>query len=98
MKESQIWTREFSQISSFSAFPNPGGTQTKLSYQLAEPSTVQITVVDVLGRIVWQFLPDTQQDAGSYEVAIDLSQWTKGICYCQLSTENMIKTINLSKK
>jgi len=89
---------ESRQITSFSVFPNPGGEQTKLRYQLSEPSTVQISVYDPLGRMVQQIVPATQQEEGTYDIQLDLSRWPKGMYYCQLTTGQLIKTVLLRKE
>ncbi|NQT26201.1 T9SS type A sorting domain-containing protein [candidate division KSB1 bacterium] len=49
-------------------FPNPFNPQTKISYKLAEQSSVTLNVYDVNGRLVSTLLRDLQQSSGSYSI------------------------------
>jgi len=49
-------------------FPNPFNPQTKISYKLAEQSSVTLNVYDVNGRLVSRLLQNIQQSPGSYSI------------------------------
>ena len=87
-----------SLVSSFNVFPNPAQNQTQVNYELLESSEVQITFYDPLGRMVKQILPATQQNRGKHKIEVDLSQWPKGMYYCQLMTGQIIKILPLRKE
>lgn len=50
------------------ASPNPFNPQTKISYQLAEASTVLLSVYDIQGRQVSGLIQGTRHSPGSYSV------------------------------
>jgi len=50
------------------AFPNPFNPQTKISYKLAEQTSVTLNVYDVNGRLVSRLLRNVQQSPGSYSI------------------------------
>ena len=49
-------------------YPNPFNPQTKISYKLAEQSSVTLNVYDVNGRLVSTLLRNVQQSPGSYSI------------------------------
>jgi hypothetical protein len=69
---------------SFGLTPNPFNPVTSATYSLAEPSTVDLEVADVAGRIVYReraaFHP-----AGHYAETIDASAWASGVYYVRLT-------------
>jgi len=51
------------------AFPNPFNPETQITYQLAQNANVNITVVDLLGRVIAHIIRDRAQTAGEYSVS-----------------------------
>jgi hypothetical protein len=68
-------------------YPNPFNPATTINYQLPSASDVQLRIFDALGREV-ATLVDTQQAAGSYQVAFDGSRLSSGIYFYRLETES----------
>jgi len=57
-------------------YPNPTTGAATLPYSLPESGTVNITVTDQLGRVLYQQLQD--QDAGEYQVTLSLDEFITG--------------------
>ena len=55
-------------------FPNPMGGAVTLSYYLARPEAVRLTVLDALGRAVLVVATGCEQGAGPHSVAIETGQ------------------------
>lgn len=68
-------------------FPNPFQNSTTIRYQLKNREEVDLRVVDVMGKEV-KSLVQQQQEAGTYEVALDGSDLSNGIYFCILRTGN----------
>ena len=64
-------------------YPNPFNPQTTVSYQLAAPGRVAVTVYDLLGREVAR-LADETQEAGYYERSWDAGNSPSGIYYVRM--------------
>jgi len=56
-------------ISGFSAVPLRGGRGAELTFSLARPANVQISVLNVAGRLVQRVLPVAALEAGTHTVA-----------------------------
>ena len=75
-------------------YPNPFNAATKISYSLAAPSAVRLTVFDLLGRAV-QVLASATQPAGTYEVAFTATDLPGGVYVYQLQAGNHTETKRL---
>lgn len=51
------------------AYPNPFNPETRISYSLANDANVNLTVVDLLGRVIAHIIRDKAQTAGEYAVS-----------------------------
>ena len=62
----------------FQNYPNPFNPSTTIKYQLPEKSQVTLRIYDVLGNLITS-LVNTEQNAGSYEVVLDASDYSSGV-------------------
>lgn len=72
----------------YSIFPNPANETVQIKFK-SQPESVQLTVLDQLGKIVDVISPNTNQ------VTIDISKWQSGIYYLQVTSEKQIQTKKL---
>jgi hypothetical protein len=76
--------------------PNPATNNfTKLSYQLISNSNVTIDITNTLGQKV-KSISYTNQNSGNQEVNIDLSNFTNGLYFATMRTQNSVNTIQFS--
>ncbi len=80
----------------FKIYPNPTVSTICIEFNLRKPENVQITVFDVMGRIVTQ-LPQQEIQSGINKVIIDLSSFRNGVYFCQLNSNNKSQIIKLMK-
>ncbi len=71
-------------------YPNPFNPATKINYSLPTAKDVSLKVYDVLGREVTT-LVDAKQQAGTYTVTFDARQYSSGVYFYRLKTENVSK-------
>ncbi|NNE45224.1 MAG: DUF1501 domain-containing protein [Rhodothermales bacterium] len=69
------------------AYPNPFSATTTLSYTLARPSHVDLSIFDVQGRMI-QRVVDRQQTAGSYSMPFDAGRLPSGTYVYRLTTDH----------
>ena len=72
-------------------YPNPFNPATSIRYSLPHGTHVRLGVFDVLGRRI-ALLVDGGQQAGTYEVTIDASNWNSGLYFYSLESSNQILT------
>jgi hypothetical protein len=69
--------------------PNPWSTSTELSFFLPERRTVQLSIIDANGRVVWTL--DRDYTKGFHEVQIDKGDLkASGVYYYQIQTGDFI--------
>lgn len=71
----------------YSCYPNPFNPKTKISYDLAKSGTVNITVFNSNGQLI-QTLINTIQSAGHHEIQWDASDFSSGIYFYKIQSEN----------
>jgi hypothetical protein len=74
-------------------FPNPATEQATLAYTLAAPGTVQITVCDLLGKVVQS--QTAEQESGDYQVDIDVRTLAIGAYWVRFQSGSMVKVQQL---
>lgn len=85
-----------SQFSLAQNYPNPFNPATTIAYELAAPSTVQLSIYDVTGRRI-RILYDSSQEAGAYKVEWDGFDQSgqpvgSGVYFCTLKTDTWSAT------
>ena len=68
-------------------YPNPFNPNTEISYSLAQPILVNLSIYNALGQKI-SVLVDSWQKAGLYSLSIDASAWSSGVYYYQLQAGN----------
>lgn len=74
-----------SQLTLFQNFPNPFNPSTTIRYQLSTAGHVNLTVYDMLGRMVRTLFND-EQSSGIHQIAFDASHLSSGCYYYVLAT------------
>jgi len=78
-------------ISNIELYPNPSSSQLTISYTLLTTETVNISIVDVLGKEVVNVF-NQKQLQGEYNMQIDISTIDAGLYFIQLNTKNSIQS------
>ena len=68
-------------------YPNPFNPTTKITYKLSDISNVNLSVYDVLGKLII-CLVNTSQSAGVYSYSFDGSNVAGGIYFCRININN----------
>jgi len=87
----------------YKVYPNPFENELKIDYEIKAKAKIEISVVDITGKVVKTIL-NTTQEAGSYNISTDMSA-----CHASnfilrilvndvLYTDKLIKKENCSKK
>lgn len=66
-------------------YPNPFNPTTNISYEISKPGNVELRVFDITGREI-AVLENSFKAAGAYSVTADLSNFSSGIYFYQLSS------------
>lgn len=77
------------------AYPNPFITSTTIEYELTEPSFIQISIYDYLGK--QHKTIEQKQQIGKQQFLWDAAGLPTGIYYCVLKTEGGTQTIKMIK-
>jgi PKD repeat protein len=84
------------EASGFRVYPNPASDMAVITYNLATPGDVSLSITDLTGREVRQVVRD-QRALGIHEVHADLSDLSKGVYLVHLQTEVSHLTLRLVK-
>ena len=76
-------------------YPNPFTSQTTLRYELAQPATVRLEVVDALGRRVALLVHDEGQTAGQHQATFKAESLTSGTYWVVLKTGEAVQSQSL---
>ena len=71
-------------------YPNPFNPRTILNYELPIANHVELSIYNVLGQKVAVLVSETQQ-VGKYTVEWDASQFSSGVYYYMIKTDNFRK-------
>ena len=78
----------------FQNFPNPFNPVTTIRYQIPKEGIVSLKIYDVLGREL-KTLVNEYEEAGSYKLNFDGSEFSSGIYFYRLCSGNFIKTMKM---
>lgn len=68
-------------------YPNPFNPITTIKYSLAKPSHVTLKIFNLIGEELATLVND-QQIAGGHEIIWNAENFSSGVYYCQLKTDN----------
>ena len=72
-------------------YPNPFNPSTIINYQLPKSGEVKLIIYDAIGREV-KTLVNEQQNAGSYQIEFDGSNFPSGVYFYKLSATEFTET------
>lgn len=72
-------------------YPNPFNPSTTINYSVPTKGVVKLKVYDALGRLLTTLI-DAVQTPGTYAVSWDASEYTSGLYYYELQSENFKQT------
>jgi hypothetical protein len=72
-------------------YPNPFNPSTNIRYDLPKNGFVKLVVFDELGREI-ETLVNEKQTAGTYEATFNASQYSSGVYFYKLTTDNFTET------
>jgi aminopeptidase N len=75
----------------FQNYPNPVQNQTRISFELTQPSDIKLEIINIMGEIVRSFSLISQQQ-GINSVDVDCSGLPSGIYYYRLQAGETVKT------
>jgi hypothetical protein len=90
---------EETEVSLFNtiAFPNPTTSSTRVQFQLSKPESIEILVVDAVGRTVYA-IPVQEYGTQLQNITIPSDKWSKGTYQIALrQNRKNIETIQLVK-
>ena len=79
-------------------FPNPFTNSTTIEYHILESNQVKITITDVLGKSIFEFINKKPFDSGTYQINIDGIKLPPGVYYYKIVTDNYKETNKMIKK
>ncbi|MEX0810885.1 MAG: T9SS type A sorting domain-containing protein [Chitinophagales bacterium] len=88
-----------SAFKDFEVFPNPVQSQLNLSYSTDEVGKMNIELLDVTGKIIYQ-KEHFNHSSGNHQLSIDVSGevFSSGIYFCKISTQNSSLTKKIIKQ
>lgn len=86
--------KNFPNTISLTSYPNPFNPDTKITYHLSVNSNVKLSVFDLLGREL-KILVNQKKEAGTHHVSFNGTNFSSGIYFCRLITENQTQVIKL---
>ena len=82
----------------YGLYPNPFSDKTTLKLDFDKPSTVSISIIDPLGRVVQNIMRDEKLD-GHFSIPIEFNNATdyrmNAIYYCRIIIDNHVETLKL---
>lgn len=75
-------------------YPNPFNPKTTIKIDLPRTSNIQLEIFDVLGKIVYKVTEGVYQ-TGTYIFTWEASNYSSGIYFCRLKTENFSTYIKM---
>ena len=79
----------YAQSETLQCYPNPASSETTISFSLAQPSVVGLSVVDILGREI-KLIGSKEMNAGLHSIDWDLANLPSGVFTCLLELGNVV--------
>jgi hypothetical protein len=86
-----------SEFELFQNYPNPFNPITTIEYNLPKQSQVELGIYNILGQKMATLVSEKQQ-AGSYKLEWDASEFSSGIYMCQIKAKSKKQTAVFAKK
>ncbi|MEM1325345.1 MAG: PQQ-dependent sugar dehydrogenase [Bacteroidota bacterium] len=83
------------KTSNLSVFPNPFQESTTLSYTLTTNAEVQISLLDISGKVQQIILPNALQVSGKHQVEWQAKDLPKGLYFVQLQVDGRVTTVKV---
>ena len=87
--------KEVSAIAGVSLYPNPTNENAKLFVDVAQNSTIEVTVMNANGQVM-QTVGTKYAEVGTHEFTINASNFAAGMYYAMVNTGSAVKTIKIS--
>jgi photosystem II stability/assembly factor-like uncharacterized protein len=84
----------YAQSETLQCFPNPSSSQTTISFSLAQPSVVGLSVVDVLGREI-KLMDSKEMSEGKHSVKWNVEHVESGVYLCRFVSNSTAETRKL---
>ncbi len=79
----------------YPCYPNPFNSTTTLSFELANPMSIELAIFDTSGRLVQTLAQNQSYTAGRHELNWDASQVASGLYIARLQTPSWKQTVKL---
>ena len=90
-----LGVKEISAISGVSLYPNPTSADATLFVDVAQNSTIEVTVMNANGQVM-QTVGTKYAEVGTHEFTINAADFAQGLYYAVVRTGDAVKTIKLS--
>jgi hypothetical protein len=87
INSSTVGGEEFSPVTTHKVYPNPAADVVNISYSLNTSTDIQINVMDMTGKVVYNTLKPSQYP-GAYNHPLDISAYTAGIYSYTIETRD----------
>jgi hypothetical protein len=87
--------KEVSAIAGVSLYPNPTNENAKLFVDVAQNSTIEVTVMNANGQVM-QTVATKYAEVGTHEFTINAADFAQGLYYAVVRTGDAVKTVKLS--
>ena len=88
--------KDLQNFTLYQNYPNPFNPSTYIHFSLAEPSTIDLNVFDVKGRLVKE-LEKGFRPTGEHHILFNASMLPSGVYFCLLKVNHHAKTIKVLK-
>jgi hypothetical protein len=90
-----LGVKEVSAIAGVSLYPNPTNENAKLFVDVAQNSTIEVTVMNANGQVM-QTVATKYAEVGTHEFTINAADFAQGLYYAVVRTGDAVKTVKLS--
>ena len=83
-----------SSISRSSIYPNPANKETNIQFSLAKTSAINLKVFDMSGNDLREIFNGVMQ-GGDHSMKLNVGQFSKGVYFVRMTTENGFENLKL---